>query len=71
MTFSPSAVTVGEGWPARVVDLEPGTTGVRLRTTGDVLVDLPPAQVARLGLHVGAEVRLSVPAEHVRVRPLA
>ena len=71
VTFSPSAVTIGDGWPARVVDLEPGTTGVRLRTTGDVLVDLPPAQVAQLGLHVGAQVRLSVPAEHVRVRPLA
>ncbi|KQY48221.1 ABC transporter ATP-binding protein [Cellulomonas sp. Root137] len=71
VTFPPTAVTVGEGWPARVIDLEPGTTGVRLRTTGDVLVDLPPAQVAQLGLHVGAQVRLSVPAEHVRVRPLA
>ncbi|WP_421740867.1 ABC transporter ATP-binding protein [Cellulomonas sp.] len=71
VTFSPAAVTVGAGWPSRVVDLEPGTTGVRLRTTGDVLVDLPPAQVAQLGLHVGAQVRLSVPAEHVRVRPLA
>jgi len=73
VTFPPGAVVVGaaDGWVARVVDLEPGTTGVRLRTTGDVLVDLPPAQVAQLGLHVGATVRLSVPAEHVRVRPLA
>ncbi|MBO3083781.1 ABC transporter ATP-binding protein [Cellulomonas fengjieae] len=70
VTFSPSAVTVGAGWPARVVDLEPGTTGVRVRTTGDVLVDLPPAQVARLGLQVGTELRLSVPTEHVRVRTL-
>ncbi len=42
VTFPPAAVTVGDGWPARVIDLEPGTTGVRLRTTGDVLVDLPP-----------------------------
>lgn len=71
VTFPPSAVTVGEGWPARVVDLEPGTTGVRVRTTGDVLVDLPPARAAALGLRVGADLRLSVPVEHVRVRPLA
>ncbi|MEZ0448938.1 ABC transporter ATP-binding protein [Cellulomonas sp. ICMP 17802] len=73
VTFPPGAVVVGDadGWAARVVDLEPGTTGVRLRTTGDVLVDLPPAQVAVLGLHVGATVRLSVPTEHVRVRALA
>ena len=71
VTFPPGAVVVGDGWPARVVDLEPGTTGVRVRTSGDVLVDLPPAQAAALALHVGAELRLSVPAEHVRVRPLA
>ena len=71
VTFPPGSVTVGDGWPARVVDLEPGTTGVRVRTTGDVLVDLAPAQVARLGLHVGAELLLSVPPEHVRVRALA
>ena len=71
MTFPPGAVVVGEGWPARVVDLEPGTTGVRVRTSADVLVDLPPAQAAALALHVGAELRLSVPVEHVRVRPLA
>lgn len=73
VTFPPGAVVVGGegGWSARVVDLEPGTTGVRLRTTGDVLVDLPPARVALLGLHVGATVRLAVPSEHVRVRPLA
>ena len=70
VTFPPSAVTVGAGWPARVVDLEPGTTGVRVRTTGDVLVDLPPAQAAALGLHVGAPIRLSVSVEAVRVRPL-
>jgi molybdate transport system ATP-binding protein len=36
-----------------------------------VLVDLPPAQAAALALHAGAELRLSVAAEHVRVRPLA
>jgi molybdate transport system ATP-binding protein len=73
LTFPPGAVVVGGdgGWTSRVVDLEPGTTGVRLRTTGDVLVDVPPAQVALLGLHVGATVRLAVPTEHVRVRPLA
>ena len=71
VTFPPSAVVVGDGWPARVVDLEPGTTGVRVRTTGDVLVDLPAADVARRGLRVGSELRLDVPTEHVRVRPLA
>ncbi|GEL97593.1 ABC transporter ATP-binding protein [Cellulomonas terrae] len=70
VTFPPGAVVVGDGWPARVIDLEPGTTGVRVRTSGDVLVDLPPAQAAALALRVGAELRLSVPSGQVRVRPL-
>jgi len=70
VTFAPSAVELGapDGWPARVVDLEPGVTGVRVRTTGDVVVDLPPADVARLDLRVGTPVRLSVPPSLVRVR---
>ncbi|WP_426592832.1 sulfate/molybdate ABC transporter ATP-binding protein [Cellulomonas sp. McL0617] len=72
VTFGPSAVVLGgpDGWPAHVIDLEPGVTGVRVRTTGDVVVDLPPAEVARLDLRVGAAVRLSVPAPLVRVRRL-
>jgi len=72
VTFPPTAVQLGgpDGWDARVVDLEHGTTGVRVRTTGDVVVDLPPADVARLDLRVGAPVRLSVPPSLVRVRRL-
>jgi hypothetical protein len=34
-------------------------------------VDLAPAPAAALALHVGAELRLSVAPEHVRVRPLS
>ena len=72
VTFPPTAVELGApgGWLAHVVDLEPGVTGVRVRTTGDVVVDLPPADVARLDLRVGAPVRLSVPPSLVRVRRL-
>lgn len=78
VTFPPTAVVLDradradgrDGWDARVVDLEPGTTGVRVRTTGDVVVDLPPADVARLDLRVGAPLRLSVPSSLVRVRRL-
>ena len=70
-TFSPTAVVIGgpDGWDTRVVDLEPGAAGVRVRTTGDVVVDLPPAELARLDLRVGAPLRLSVPPSLVRVRP--
>ncbi|MGY4643187.1 ATP-binding cassette domain-containing protein [Cellulomonas sp. URHB0016] len=55
-------------WSAHVVDLEAGTTGLRVRTTGDVLVDVPPALVGRMDLQVGAPVRLSVPLTSMRVR---
>ncbi len=72
VTFPPTAVVLGEpgGWESRVVDLEPGTTGVRIRTTGDVVVDLPPAEAARLNLRVGAPLHLSVPESLMRVRPV-
>lgn len=82
LTFPPPAVTVGPvpadagagergthaRWEARVVDLEPGTTGVRVRTTGDVLADVPPARVPGLDLRVGAAVTLTVPYEAQRLR---
>jgi molybdate transport system ATP-binding protein len=79
-TFAPTAVdiatpsgtdaahTSARGWVATVVDLEPGPAGVRVRTDGDVLVDVPPAAVGRLDLRVGAPVELAVDAAHVRVR---
>jgi molybdate transport system ATP-binding protein len=82
LTFPPPAVSVGPvpadagagergthaRWEARVVDLEPGTTGVRVRTTGDVLADVPPARVPDLDLRVGAAVTLTVPYDAQRLR---
>jgi len=79
VSFPPTAVEVAapgaaDGpddrvvWHAHVVDLEAGTTGLRVRTTGDVLVDVPPALVGRVDLQVGALVRLSVPVGSMRVR---
>ncbi|MDC7122040.1 ABC transporter ATP-binding protein [Cellulomonas fimi] len=85
LTFAPSAVEVRSGgeqapgssggpagtarWFARVVDLEPGTTGVRVRTTGDVLVDVRPADLAALDLRLGAPLALAVPHTQQRLRP--
>ncbi|WP_158251820.1 TOBE domain-containing protein [Cryobacterium sp. M15] len=47
--------------------IEPGTGGVRLRTSGDpeVIAELTPAAVADLGLQVGSTVWLSVKATDV------
>lgn len=56
-------------WQARVVDLEPGTSGVRVRTTGDVLVDVPPATLADLDLRADAPLTLAVPLAAQRLRP--
>ncbi|WP_104127686.1 sulfate/molybdate ABC transporter ATP-binding protein [Cryobacterium sp. Y57] len=54
-------------WSARVRSIEPGTGGVRLRTSGDpeVIAELTPAAVADLGLQVGSTVWLSVKATDV------
>jgi len=54
-------------WSARVTGIEPGTGGVRLRTSGDpeIIAELTPAAVADLGLQVGATVWLSVKATDV------
>ncbi|WP_104200180.1 sulfate/molybdate ABC transporter ATP-binding protein [Cryobacterium sp. Y29] len=54
-------------WSARVRAIEPGTGGVRLRTSGDpeVIAELTPAAVADLGLQVGSTVWLSVKATDV------
>ncbi|QHT56384.1 ABC transporter ATP-binding protein [Cellulomonas sp. H30R-01] len=82
LTFAPSAVEVHRAaradvpatgvarWETRVVDLEPGTTGVRVRTSGDVLVDVRPADLAVLDLRVGAPLVLTVPHTQQRLRPL-
>ncbi|MDM7831822.1 sulfate/molybdate ABC transporter ATP-binding protein [Cellulomonas edaphi] len=71
-TFPPSSVRFvppqEAGWDAHVVDTEPGATGIRVRTTGDVLVDVLPAVAAGLSLQVGAPVRLAVDPSSVRVR---
>jgi len=79
-TFAPTAVEIAtpveggianarpRGWVATVVDLEPGPAGVRVRTEGDVVVDVPPVAVGRLDLRVGAPVELAVAAAHVHVR---
>lgn len=80
-TFAPTAVEIAtpahprgpgagpRGWAATVVDLEPGPAGVRVRTEGDVVVDVPPVALGRLDLRVGATVELAVDAAHVHVRP--
>jgi molybdate transport system ATP-binding protein len=54
-------------WSARVTSLEPGSDGVRLRTSGDpeVIAELTPAAVADLGVQVGSTVWLSVKATEV------
>ncbi|TFD49965.1 ABC transporter ATP-binding protein [Cryobacterium sp. Hh11] len=54
-------------WSARVTGIEPGTGGVRLRTSGDpeIIAELTPAAVADLGLQVGLTVWLSVKATDV------
>ncbi|TFC76757.1 ATP-binding cassette domain-containing protein [Cryobacterium sp. TMS1-20-1] len=54
-------------WSARVTGIEPGSGGVRLRTSGDpeVIAELTPAAVADLGLQVGSTVWLSVKATEV------
>ncbi|ROS31287.1 ABC transporter ATP-binding protein [Cellulomonas sp. PhB150] len=69
VTFAPSAVEVSAtGWDARVVDVENGATGVRVRTSADVVVDLAPARAAALDLRVGAPLRLAVAPGDVRAR---
>ena len=77
-TFPPSAVSVVHGddervaagvtWTARVVALETGTTGIVLRTEGDVLVEVPSSAVTTGHLGVGVTLELAVAREHVRVR---
>ncbi len=60
--------TAADGWSAAVVDLEPGPAGVRVRTTGDVLVDLAATSPVLAGLRVGDRVMLDVPPVAVTVR---
>jgi molybdate transport system ATP-binding protein len=76
-TFPPSAVQVVEPgderaaavtWATRVLGLETGTTGVVLRTEGDVLVEVPSTLVASRRLGVGSPLELAVARDHVRVR---
>ncbi|MDJ0338464.1 ATP-binding cassette domain-containing protein [Cryobacterium sp. PH31-O1] len=54
-------------WSARVTGIEPGSGGVRLRTSGDpeIIAELTPAAVADLGLQLGSTVWLSVKATEV------
>ena len=54
-------------WTAHVTGIEPGSGGVRLRTSGDpeVIAELTPAAVADLGLQLGSTVWLSVKATEV------
>ena len=54
-------------WSARVIGIEPGSGGVRLRTSGDpeIIAELTPAAVADLGLQLGSTVWLSVKATEV------
>jgi len=72
-TFPPAAVTLrrdrpAPGWSTTVVDLEAGPTGVRVRTAGDVLVDLAATSPQLAGLRVGDAVTLDVAPSAVTVR---
>jgi molybdate transport system ATP-binding protein len=75
--FRPSAVVVQTErpqnasprnvWPATVTAIEPGSGGVRLRTSGnpEVIAEVTAASVAALRLRVGDDVWLSVKAIEV------
>ncbi|TFD26445.1 sulfate/molybdate ABC transporter ATP-binding protein [Cryobacterium lyxosi] len=67
LTERPHHASSRNVWSARVRGIEPGTGGVRLRTSGDpeVIAELTPAAVADLGLQVGSTVWLSVKATDV------
>jgi molybdate transport system ATP-binding protein len=56
-------------WSAVVVDVERGPRGLRIRTSGDVLVDLAPAAARDLDLRPGAALELAVACADLRVRP--
>ncbi|TFD46693.1 ATP-binding cassette domain-containing protein [Cryobacterium frigoriphilum] len=75
--FRPSAVVVQTErpqhasprnvWPATITGIEPGSGGVRLRTSGNpqIIAEVTAASVAELGLGVGSNVWLSVKATEV------
>ncbi|MFC5929240.1 ABC transporter ATP-binding protein [Cryobacterium melibiosiphilum] len=75
--FRPSAVVVQTErpqhasprnvWQATITGIEPGSGGVRLRTSGNpqVVAEVTAASVAELGLRVGGQVWLSVKATEV------
>ena len=67
LTERPRHASPRNVWSARVRGIEPGTGGVRLRTSGDpeIIAELTPAAVADLGLQVGSTVWLSVKATDV------
>ncbi|MDJ0376908.1 ATP-binding cassette domain-containing protein [Cryobacterium sp. PH31-L1] len=66
-TEQPRRASPRNVWSARVTGIEPGSGGVRLRTSGDpeVIAELTPAAVADLGLQLGSTVWLSVKATEV------
>ncbi|WP_231495936.1 ABC transporter ATP-binding protein [Cellulomonas sp. HZM] len=74
LTFPPAAVEVvplddvDHTWLAHVVDVEAGVGGARLRTSGDVLVDLDAGRAAVLRPLVGDRVRLRLRPQDARVR---
>jgi molybdate transport system ATP-binding protein len=75
--FRPSAVVVQTErpqhasprnvWAATITGIEPGSGGVRLRTSGNpqIIAEVTAASVAELGLQVGGAVWLSVKATEV------
>ncbi len=73
VTFPPAAVRVGGAggptWRATVLGVEPALGGVRLRTTGDVAVEVPAGEAARLDLAPGRVLELGVDPAQVVVRP--
>ena len=54
-------------WSARVTAIEPGSGGMRLRTSGEpeIIAEVTPSAVADLGLQIGSTVWLSVKAAEV------
>ena len=66
-TEKPQHASPRNVWPASVTGIEPGSGGVRVRTSGnpEIIAELTAASVAELGLQVGTAVRLSVKATEV------
>lgn len=72
-TFPPAAVRIGgtggPTWRAAVLGVEPALGGVRVRTAGDVAVEVSAGAAARTDLTPGTVLELGVDPAQVVVRP--